>query len=97
LSYLVISYIIINYKVNHFSEVNDLDLTTASEENLAYLLDKIGDKLDVANRIIVDPKDYDLNQYDDLKFFYDHIKESNSFSPAEVQAYVDELKTLRKA
>jgi len=83
--------------VNHFSEVNDLDLTTASEENLAYLLDKIGDKLDVANRIIVDPKDYDLNQYDDLKFFYDHIKERNSFSPAEVQAYVDELKTLRKA
>lgn len=73
-----------------------MDLSIASEETLAYLLNQIGDKLAVANRIIVDPKGYDIQQYDSLKFLYDHMKERDSFSPAEVQAFVDELKTIRK-
>lgn len=74
-----------------------MDLSIASDETLAYLLEKIGDKLAVANRIIVDPKDYDIQQYESLKFLYDHIQGRDSFSPTEVQAFVDELKTLRKA
>lgn len=73
-----------------------MDLSIASDENLAYLLDKIGDKLAVANRIIVDPKDYDIQQYESLKLLYDYIQGRDSFSPAEVEAFVDELKTLRK-
>jgi len=74
-----------------------MDLSNASEETLAYVLEKIGDKLAVANRIIVDPKDYDLAQYDSIKALYDYVQTRDGFSPAEVQAFVDELKTLRKS
>lgn len=74
-----------------------IDLQVASEKNLHFLLQGLAEKLDVANRIMFDEKFYRLDQYDDLKFLYDHIMQIDSLSPAEVQAFVDELRSIRDA
>lgn len=74
-----------------------IDLHVASEENLSILLQGLAEKLDVANQIMFDEKFYRLDQYDDLKFLYDHIMQIDSLSPAEVQAFIDELRTIRDA
>ena len=74
-----------------------IDLQVASEQNLKYILDELATTLDVANRIMFDEKFYRLDQYNDLKFLYDHIKQIDSLSPAEVQAFVDELRSIREA
>ncbi len=74
-----------------------MDLNKSSPENLKYLLEQLGDRLGVANRILLDEKDYDLNRYEDLKFLYDHVVKSGSLSPAETHAFIDELRAVRKS
>lgn len=74
-----------------------IDLQVASEQNLKYILDELATKLDVANRIMFDEKFYRLDQYSDLKFLYDHLMQQESLSPSEVQAFVDELRSIRDA
>ncbi len=74
-----------------------MDLDKPSQENLKVLLKQLGDKLGVANRILLDEKDYDLNRYDDLKFLYDHVSASGKLSPSETHAFIDELRAVRKS
>lgn len=73
-----------------------MDLEVANQENLQYILEQLGEKLDVANKFMLDSKDYDLNKYDDLKFLYNYVIKQGQLSPAESQAFVDELRTVRK-
>ena len=73
-----------------------MDLDKPTEENLKYILDQLGDMLGVANRIMLDVKDYDLNRYDDIKFLYEHVLKAGTLSPAETHAFIDELRAVRK-
>ncbi len=72
-----------------------IDLNIASKENLKHILDQLATKLGVANRILFDEKFYRLEQYHDLKFLHDHLQETERLSPAEIQAFVDELRSIR--
>lgn len=74
-----------------------MNLDQPTQENLAYILDELGNQLGVANRLLLDEKDYDLSRYDDLKFLYDHVVKAGSLTPSEIHAFIDELKTVRKA
>lgn len=74
-----------------------MDLDKPTEENLKYILEQLGDKLGVANRILLDVKDYDLNRYDDIKFLYEHVLKAGTLSPAETHAFIDELRAVRKS
>lgn len=74
-----------------------MNLDTPSPENLKYLLEQLGEKLGVANRVLLDEKDYDLNRYEDLKFLYDHVVKTGKLSPAETHAFIDELRAVRKS
>jgi len=74
-----------------------MDLSEPSQENLKYMLEQIGNRLSVANRILLDEKDYDINHYEDLKFLHDHVMQRETLSPAEVNAFIDELKSVRKS
>jgi len=74
-----------------------MNLDQPSQENLKILLKQLGDKLGVANRILLDEKDYDLNRYDDLKFLYDHVSSAGKLSPSETHAFIDELRAVRKS
>lgn len=76
--------------------VPEMNLEQATKENLKIILEELGDRLGVANRVLLDEKDYDLDRYDDLKFLYDHVVKAGTLSPAETHAFIDELRTVRK-
>jgi len=73
-----------------------MNLDNPSQENLKTILEQLGDRLGVANRMLLDEKDYDLARYDDLKFLYDHVMSAGKLSPSETQAFIDELSSVRK-
>ncbi|HLR72973.1 MAG TPA: DUF1128 family protein [Pseudogracilibacillus sp.] len=73
-----------------------MSLEQATQENLKVLLEQLGDRLGVANKVLLDEKDYDLNRYEDIKFLHDHVMTSGKLSPSETNAFIDELKSVRK-
>lgn len=72
-----------------------MDLKEKTAENVAYMLDKMSTRLDVANQIVFDPKGYDISKYDDIKFMYDFIMKKENLSAAETSAFIDELRSVR--
>ncbi|BAM47661.1 MAG: DUF1128 domain-containing protein [Amphibacillus sp.] len=73
-----------------------MNLSEANQKNLAYMLDSIGKQLDVANPSLLDPEDYNIDKYDDLKWLYDFVVNKNNISIAEKEAFIEELATIRK-
>ncbi|MEN1966906.1 DUF1128 family protein [Lentibacillus sp. N15] len=73
-----------------------MGLENPSAENLKIILDDLAETLGVVNRSIMDPEDYDLDKYDDLKFMYDMIKQKGKLSASETRAFIDELRSVRK-
>lgn len=72
-----------------------MNLDLATTENVQYILNQLGEKLSIANKIMLDSKDYDLNRYDDLLFLYKYVDNKGYLSPSESQAFIDELRSVR--
>jgi uncharacterized protein YfkK (UPF0435 family) len=60
------------------------------------ILEELADRLGVVNRTLMDPEDYDLGKYDELKLMYDMIINKGSLSASETQAFIEELRSVRK-
>lgn len=73
-----------------------MNLDEPSKENLNYIINNIGDRLNVVNRSIMDPDDYDLEKYDDLRDLHSMLEQRENLSPSETSAFLDELATYRK-
>lgn len=73
-----------------------MNLSTASIENVEFMIEKIKDKLKVLNLGAIKPSHFDENMYEELKEIYDLVMKKNSFSPNEMQALAEELGNLRK-
>ncbi|WLV25732.1 DUF1128 domain-containing protein [Aciduricibacillus chroicocephali] len=73
-----------------------MSLEKATEENLKVIMAGLAERLNVVNRALLDPEDYDISKYEDLKFMYEMIKSRNSLSPSETQAFIEELRKARK-
>ncbi|MBN6205956.1 DUF1128 family protein [Ralstonia pickettii] len=73
-----------------------MSLDQASKENLSVLLTELADHLNVANRSLFDPEDYDLTKYNDLRFLHQVVVEKGRLSALDTQAFVDELAMIRK-
>ncbi|ELK46108.1 DUF1128 domain-containing protein [Halobacillus sp. ACCC02827] len=73
-----------------------MSLQEASQENLAVIIHDMADKLQVVNRSLMDPEDYDLNNYEEIKSLHDIIEMKGSLSVSEIQAFVTELGQYRK-
>lgn len=73
-----------------------MNLETPTNENLTLILNELAERLMVANRALLDPEDYDLSKYEDLKFMYDMILQRGRLSASETQAFIDELRSVRK-
>ncbi|SFL97982.1 Uncharacterized protein YfkK, UPF0435 family [Gracilibacillus orientalis] len=73
-----------------------MSLEEKSEENLAHIINEMGRMLQVVNESIMDPKDYDINNYDELKSLYDLLKQKGRLTVAETQAFIAELREYRK-
>jgi uncharacterized protein YfkK (UPF0435 family) len=72
------------------------NLNEATKENLEVLINEMANLLQVVNRSIMDPEDYDLDKYDELKSLYDLLKLKGQLSVAETQAFIEELAAIRK-
>ncbi|HAM79361.1 DUF1128 domain-containing protein [Ornithinibacillus bavariensis] len=73
-----------------------MDLENPSMENLTYILEDMAKRLSVVNRSLLNPNDYDLSKYEDIKFMYDVIIQKGSLSAFETQAFIEELRHVRK-
>lgn len=74
-----------------------MNLENPSHENLTFILNELAELLNVVNRSIMDPEDYDLGKYEEIKFMYDMIKQKGQLSASETQAFIDELRSVRKS
>ncbi|MFC4557085.1 DUF1128 domain-containing protein [Virgibacillus kekensis] len=74
-----------------------MNLENPSKENMEFMLNEIAERLSVVNRSIMDVEDYDLDKYDDIKFMYEMVKQKGQLSASETQAFIDELRTVRKS
>ncbi|RWZ60523.1 DUF1128 domain-containing protein [Halobacillus fulvus] len=73
-----------------------MSLQQANQENLATIINDMADRLQVVNRSIMDPEDYDLNNYEEIKSLHDIIQMKGQLSVSEIQAFVQELGQYRK-
>ncbi|UOQ43082.1 DUF1128 domain-containing protein [Halobacillus salinarum] len=73
-----------------------MSLEEATTDNLEVLINDMADKLQVVNRSIMDPEDYDLSKYDEIKSLHDVIQMKGQLSVSEIQAFVQELGQYRK-
>ncbi|MEN2766479.1 DUF1128 domain-containing protein [Ornithinibacillus xuwenensis] len=73
-----------------------MNLENPSKENLQFILEELAERLAVVNRSIMDAEDYDISKYDDIKFMYDMVVQKGKLSASETQAFIQELRTVRK-
>ncbi|WP_186577500.1 DUF1128 domain-containing protein [Aquibacillus kalidii] len=72
-----------------------MNLNEPSKENLAFIINEMASLLQVVNRSILDPEDYNIEKYEELKSLYDLLKQKGQLSVAEIQAFVQELAAYR--
>ncbi|WLR46974.1 DUF1128 domain-containing protein [Halobacillus litoralis] len=73
-----------------------MSLQEANQENLEVIINDMAEKLQVVNRSLMDPEDYDLNKYEEIKSLHDIIEMKGSLSVSEIQVFVQELGQYRK-
>ncbi|GAB3793817.1 DUF1128 domain-containing protein [Virgibacillus kimchii] len=73
-----------------------MNLEQPTEQNMKIILDELAERLGVANRSLLDPEDYDLEKYDQLKLMYDMVINKGNLSASETQAFIEELRGVRK-
>lgn len=73
-----------------------MDLTVKSDENMAYMLEEIKNKLQVVNRDVIQASHLDVEKYEDMKDLYQLVMKMGSFSLKEIDGILAELKSLKK-
>ncbi|TCT26803.1 uncharacterized protein YfkK (UPF0435 family) [Melghiribacillus thermohalophilus] len=73
-----------------------MDLQEATEKNLAFMIEKMADKLQIINRSLLKPEDFDIQAYQDIKNIYEMIHSKPTISVSEIHAIIDELSKFRK-
>ncbi|MFD1357508.1 DUF1128 domain-containing protein [Fictibacillus halophilus] len=73
-----------------------MDLTNENHENLAFMIESLKKKLQLVNSGLIQPEDYELNKYDDIKELYDMVMKMPSFSIRDMEGIVEELASLKK-
>ncbi|WP_066193968.1 MULTISPECIES: DUF1128 domain-containing protein [Gracilibacillus] len=74
-----------------------MSLEEQTQENLTYIIREMGKMLQVVNDSIMNPDDYHLENYAELKELYDLLKQKGQLTVAETHAFIDELKNYRKS
>lgn len=73
-----------------------MDLTIKNDENISYMLDVIKKKLQLVNQDILKPEAFSTDHYEELFDIYQLVNRQSSFSIREMEAILDELRTIRK-
>lgn len=72
-----------------------MNLTTASVENVEYMIEKIKEKLKVLNLGAIKPSHFDENMYEELKEIYELVMKKIPLAPTKCKL-AEELGNLRK-
>ncbi|WP_347550377.1 DUF1128 domain-containing protein [Pseudalkalibacillus hwajinpoensis] len=72
-----------------------MDLTIKSEENLAFMIESIKEKMQVINAGMIKPESYDMSSYEDIHEIYVMVSKKESLSVGEMQALLAELGKMR--
>ncbi|TCP29149.1 uncharacterized protein YfkK (UPF0435 family) [Scopulibacillus darangshiensis] len=73
-----------------------MDLTVKSNENIEYMLDVIKKKLQLVNQDVLKPDAFSTEFYEELHDIYQLVQKQSTFSIREMEAILDELKTIRQ-
>ena len=73
-----------------------MNLNEPTEENLEFIINDLAEELQIINRSVVKPDNFDLSNYQDIKDLYDMGKAKGQVSVPEIHAIIDELKKFRK-
>jgi uncharacterized protein YfkK (UPF0435 family) len=73
-----------------------MDLSEKSASNLAFMVEQIKDRLNVATAQSIKAEQFDLAKYDDLKDMYEYVMGKTNFSISEIDALCGELRQLKK-
>jgi uncharacterized protein YfkK (UPF0435 family) len=73
-----------------------MDLSNENFENLSYMIESLKKKLQIVNSGIIQPEDYELNKYEDIKELYDMVMKMPSFSIRDMESIVEELASLKQ-
>ncbi|MBR7552852.1 DUF1128 domain-containing protein [Allobacillus sp. GCM10007491] len=73
-----------------------MNLNEPTEENLEFIINDLSEELQIINRSVVKPENFDLANYQEIKDLYDMVKAKRQVSVSEIHAIIDELKKYRK-
>ncbi len=73
-----------------------MDLTVENNENIEYMLDVIKKKLQLVNQDVLKPEAFSTEHYEELHDIYSLVVKQTSFSIREMEAILDELRTIRQ-
>jgi uncharacterized protein YfkK (UPF0435 family) len=73
-----------------------MDLNHPSKENLVYMIDAIKSHLKLVNAGLIDPDDYRLEDYDEVKDLYEMVeRKKGNLTMMELDGVLAELGELR--
>ncbi|WNB90432.1 DUF1128 domain-containing protein [Bacillus sp. NEB1478] len=73
-----------------------MDLSIENHENISFMIESLKKKLQIVNSGIIQPEDYELNKYEDVKELYEMVMKMPSFSIRDMESIVEELASLKK-
>ncbi|MDR6225948.1 DUF1128 domain-containing protein [Desmospora profundinema] len=74
-----------------------MDLNNPSKENLVYMIDAIKNHLKLVNAGLIDPEDYRLDDYEEVKDLYEMVeRKKGNLTMMELDGVLAELGELRK-
>ncbi|EGQ26160.1 MULTISPECIES: DUF1128 domain-containing protein [Sporosarcina] len=73
-----------------------MDLSTQTPENIAYMIEKIKEKLRMVNVDAMKADSFSTEQYEDLHYMYEMVMKRENITPNEMQAIAAELGSMRK-
>ncbi len=73
-----------------------MNLSVKNEKNLAYMIEKIAEKLQMINASVIKAEHFSIDCYDELYELYCLITSKQQFSVSEIEAIIAELGYLRK-
>ncbi|WP_338113323.1 DUF1128 domain-containing protein [Paenibacillus artemisiicola] len=71
------------------------NLAEPNEDNIAFMIEAIKNKLRMASGAAMQASNFSLAKYEDLRDVYDIVASKDKFSISEVEAIVSELGQLR--
>ena len=60
-----------------------MDLSTATQENVIYMIEQIKEKLRMVNADAMQSDKFSEEKYEDLQYLYEMVMKRESFSPSE--------------